>query len=121
MGVRSLLLFGIKLLDLSDREFCDSGDRANGEGRSLVSTPLRSLLALIVEPGCQVIDHPKIQQGITKGIKLLDRQLPNAIDHRISGGSNLQTQPTKNFRSPSILRLESFGLGDRSFSWKQSP
>jgi hypothetical protein len=62
MGVRSLLLFGIKLLDLSDREFCDSGDRSNGEVRSLVSTPLRSLLALIVEPGCQVID-PKFNKA----------------------------------------------------------
>jgi hypothetical protein len=60
MDVRSLLLFGIKLLDLRDREFCDAGDRSNGEVRSLVSTSLRSNLALIIEPGCQVRDRLKI-------------------------------------------------------------
>jgi hypothetical protein len=44
---------------------------------------------------------------------LLDREGIDTIDHRISDGSNLQTQPTDNPRSLLILCLELFELGDR--------
>jgi hypothetical protein len=82
---------------------------------------VRSLLALVVEPGCQVIDRPEIQQVITQRVQLLDREGGDAIDHRISDGSNLQTQPTDNPRSLLILCLEfseksdrlAGGMGDR--------
>jgi hypothetical protein len=54
-----------------------------------------------------------IQKPLTQRIQLFDREGIDTIDHRISDGSNLQTQPTDNPRSLLILCLELFELGDR--------
>jgi hypothetical protein len=85
---RSLLILCLELFEL--------GDSILLYGRSplwrmaITCTRLSAIaLSLIVEPGCQVIERPEIQQVITKKIQLLDREGIDTIDHRISDGSNL--------------------------------